>query len=315
MKVITGVEDFSPKAGFVGVALGNFDGVHLGHQFLIRQLVEKTKTYKGTSVVFSFQPHPLKVLHQQKPLLLLTGLADKERIIRKLAVDYFLQFPFNQAVAKMPPRYFVEEILIKGLGADHLFVGFNYTFGRKAEGTADLLRRICAEYGCAVTVIPPVTKNGICVSSTLIRESLIKGDVGTGRSLLGHPYCISGTVVHGEAIGRSLGYPTANLLPETDLVIPADGVYAVKVETGDEQFDGVANIGRRPTIGQDLPRTIEIHLLGQKVDLYDQWIRVFFIERLRDEIRFSGPEELASQIKRDAEQAGIILREAGVSDL
>lgn len=315
MKVITEIAEFQPRPGFVAVALGNFDGVHRGHQFLIRQMVDKTKSEQGTSVVFSFQPHPLKILNKKKSLSLLSGPEDKERVISRLDVDYFLLYPFTRVTAEMHPADFVEDILIKGLRANHVFVGFNYTFGKKAAGTAELLQSICHRHDCAVTVIPPVTIEGICISSTLIRESLLKGEVAESIRLLGYHYSISGTVVHGDGIGRHMGYPTANLAPADEVLIPGNGVYAVKVETAAGLFDGVVNIGHRPTIGKDLPWTIEIHLLHQEMDLYDQHLRIYFVDRLRGEQRFASQEELAGQIKQDTARAENILQGVSQDDL
>jgi len=315
MKVITGTEGFPDNPGFVGVALGNFDGVHRGHQHLIRAMVSKAKAEGGTSVVFTFQPHPLKVLQRKKSLTLLSGLADKEDAISRLEVDYFLLYPFNRMTAEMHPVEFVEEILIRGLHASHVFVGFNYNFGKKAAGTPKLLREICARHGCEVTVIPAVTIDGTCVSSTLIRAQLLAGDVAQSGKLLGHYHRISGQVVRGEGLGRRLGYPTANLRLEEEVVIPAHGVYAVKVTTDGGIFDGVTNIGHRPTIAHDLPWTIEIHLLHQNIDLYGQTIRVSFVDRLRSEQRFASQAELAAQISRDALQAENILRSVDPANL
>ncbi|MGI6065038.1 MAG: bifunctional riboflavin kinase/FAD synthetase [Bacillota bacterium] len=307
MKVITSLQDFSSQGKFVSVALGNFDGVHIGHQHIIKQLVNEAKRKNGISVVFTFEPHPLKVLNQANCPQLLTRLEDKQRIISNLHVDFLLLYPFNLNTAQMIPDDFVKEILIKGLGAKHVFVGFNFTFGRKAQGTAETLKEICANYGCEVTIFPPVMVDGVCVSSTRVRECLTNGRIKEGNMLLGSYYQIKGTVVHGDKIGRDMGFPTANLAFSSEIIVPANGVYAVKVLTREGVFDGVANIGCRPTIGNNLPRTIEIHILERTLNIYNQEIKVFFVDRLRDEIRFSGKEQLAHQIYEDVERAKFIL--------
>ena len=311
MNVITNLHNFVSKGEFVAVALGNFDGVHIGHQHIIEQLVNEARRKNGTSVVFTFNPHPLKVLNQSHCPQLLTGLDDKERIISKYHVDYLLLYPFNRNTAQMSPDDFVKEILIKGLGAKHVFVGFNFTFGRKAQGTAEMLKEICVDYGCEVTIFPPVMMDGVCVSSTRVRECLTNGCIKEGNKLLGSLYQINGTVVHGDKIGRDMGFPTANLSFSSEIVVPANGVYAVKVLTKEGMFDGVANIGCRPTIGSNLPRTIEIHILEHTLSIYNQRIKVFFIDRLRDEIKFSGKEQLAHQIQNDVEKAKSILNKSG----
>lgn len=299
MKVITDLQEFPAHPHFVAVALGNFDGVHRGHQTIIRGLVEEARREKGISVVFTFHPHPLQVLGSKGKLLLLNTPEDKEKLISGLGVDFFIPFPFDPAVADMTPQHFVEEMLIRGLRAKTIFVGYNFTFGRKATGDPALLKTICGEYDCAVNVIPEVRQDNIHISSTNIREYLLQGNMAMANLFLGYPYSLSGTVVRGNQLGRKLGFPTANLKVMPGLVIPEKGVYAVKVKTEQGIFDGVANIGKRPTLGNDLPESIEIHIFDQKLDLYEQGIRVFFLERLRPEEKFSDTTELTAQVHSD----------------
>lgn len=300
MKVINDLEHFPHSNKFVGVALGNFDGVHLGHQVIINKMVAEAKRYQGLSVVFSFDPHPMTVLKKKDGPHLLTNTEDKEWLVQRLNVDCFFKFPFSKDIARMSPEDFVENILIQGLNTRHVFVGFNYTFGKNAAGKAETLAEICAHHDCRVTVVPAVMNGEICISSTIIRRYLSEGKIREGNAMLGYPYSLSGKVVFGDQRGgRLIGFPTANVEVPPGLVVPGNGVYVVRVKCGEETFDGVANIGCRPTIGNNLRETVEVHILDQNLDLYGRNIRVFFLERLRNERKFIGLEELAIQIKDD----------------
>ncbi|MGI6713093.1 MAG: bifunctional riboflavin kinase/FAD synthetase [Bacillota bacterium] len=308
MKVITQVEEFPQDANHVAVALGNFDGVHIGHQTILKKLVEKAQSEKGISVVFTFNPHPLNILKKDNCPMLLTELEDKKNLIIKLEVDYLLLFPFSINIAQMPPKDFVENILIKNLHAKSVFVGYNFTFGKRAEGNAELLKQICREHKCDVTVVPEVKFQNYSVSSTTIRKLLAEGKIRQANTLLGYAYNVSGIVVPGDQRGRKIGFPTANLNTSSNVMIPKNGVYAVRVLTENGFYHGIANIGIRPTIGNNLSRTIEVHLFQEFINLYDKKLRVFFIEHLREEKKFNDLQELSQQIKLDIEKAKIILQ-------
>lgn len=308
MKVITSLANFPREPKFVAAALGNFDGVHRGHQTLINQLVEKARREKGLSVVFTFHPHPSSILGKKDKLLLLNTPADKERLISKLGVDIFIPFPFNESVANLSPELFITDILVRGLRAGSVFVGYNFTFGRKAMGDPKLLKSVCPSYGCQVTVIPEVKCDNMHISSTNIRKFLLEGNIGMANRFLGYPYSFKGTVVPGKQLGRQLGFPTANLKIMPGLVIPEKGVYAVKVQVDHTFYDGVVNIGIRPTIGSDLPQSIEVHILDQILNLYDKEIRIFFFERLRAEKKFSDITELSYQVHSDISAAKLYMK-------
>lgn len=307
MKSIVDIRDFPQTSDFVAVALGNFDGVHRGHQIIINKLVEKSQIEKGISVIFTFDPHPLKVLKQGDFPKLLSTLEEKKRLVKRLEVDYFVSFPFDQHVARMAPADFIEDILLKRLRAKHLFVGYNFTFGKKGEGNTDLLTTICNENGCEVTVIPEVKHKYTTVSSTKIREYLDLGKIKEANAILGYTYTFSGEVGYGDQRGRQMGFPTANLLVHPYTMIPGGGVYAVKVLTENGMLNGVCNIGYRPTFGCNLPKTIEIHLIDCYLDLYGKELRIFFVEQVRKEKKFSGMDELMNQIKLDVLRANKVL--------
>jgi len=313
--VVTRLQEFPSAPGFVAVALGNFDGVHQGHQTLIKKLVDRAHKEDGISVVFTFHPHPLKILAPAHNLLLLNTTEEKENLIRRLGVDFFIPFPFTKEIADMVPGEFVQTILLRGLRAKSIFVGYNFTFGRKAAGNPNMLQSICLEQGCEVNIISEVKEHHVTVSSTNIREFLLCGNIKMANLLLGYTYSLFGPVIPGNQVGRQLGFPTANLDVSPGVIIPANGVYAVKVKIDGASYDGVANIGNRPTLGHDLLQSVEIHILDQRLDLYGKSMRVFFIERLRPEKKFSGLHQLTSQIQHDVDLARSILRTTSYSML
>lgn len=282
------------------VGLGNFDGVHLGHRQLICKLVSTARENRATPAVFTFYPHPLAVLDPDNaPLLLVTPQA-KEKIMARLGVEVFLQVPFTLELARVKPREFIEEVLYRGLSARAVFVGYNYTFGHKGQGTPDLLKEYSHQYKYEVYVVPPVTVEGQAVSSSLIRNLLLAGDVTRAEKFLGYYPFVEGQVVTGERRGGQLGFPTANVDPEEGILIPANGVYAVMVKVDEDSFLGVANIGIKPTFhANNVRRNIEVHLLDFHGDLYGRRILVRFRRRLREERRFSSPAELVEQIRLD----------------
>ncbi|KJR97674.1 MAG: riboflavin biosynthesis protein RibF [Peptococcaceae bacterium BRH_c4a] len=286
------------------IGLGNFDGVHVGHQRLISGLVEESKKIGGTPAVFTFFPHPMEVLTGKAPPRLLTHGA-KQDTIRQLGVKVLLLVPFTLEFADHSPDVFIENILVRDLDVREVFVGYNYTFGKGGRGNPETLIEGGGRHGFKVCVIPPVAVEGVLVSSTLIRGLLTDGEVAAARKFLGYPPFVQGVVVTGECRGRTLGFPTANLLIEEDgLTVPANGVYAVKVQVDGEHYLGVANIGVKPTFhGFNFKPNLEVHLLDFHADLYGKEIKVFFIRRIREEKVFSSPGELAEQIRADINRA------------
>lgn len=300
MKVYQGWENIGSKHQNTVVALGNFDGVHSGHQQLISNTVSKAKEIKGTPVVFTFYPHPSVVLKPQNvPLMLLTQSA-KQEMIEALGVEVMIKAQFNRELSKMTPEDFVVKILRDALRVRWVFVGYNYTFGFKGEGTPELLQSLGIKHGFNVHIIPSVLVDGKPVSSTLIRHSILEGDVKQARMLLGYYPWIEGEVIAGERRGRTLGFPTANLRIDPGIVVPANGVYSVEVKIDGSIFPGVANIGTKPTFhNESSSRNVEVHLLDFDRDLYGKTIKIFFTNRLREEKRFSSIEELVRQIELD----------------
>ncbi len=303
------------------VTIGNFDGVHMGHQTLITQVVQRARAAGLPAVVITFEPHPLRVLLGDAAPSQLMSLRHKLECFADLGVDLALVIPFTRETAARAPEDFVLDVLVERLNARQLVVGYDYTFGKGRRGNAALLAELGTQHGFSVDQLSPVYVDGGIVSSTRIRDAIQAGEVDEAAHLLGRPHCVEGTVVHGmNRGGKLLGFPTANLRTEDDLLLPKPGVYAVLAEIGvrshtlpavcigsSGQFlRGVANVGRNPTFGDDVLR-VETHLLDFHRDIYGAHFRVHFIHRLRDERKFDGVGALVEQIRRDVLQAKDIL--------
>ena len=289
------------------VSLGNFDGVHLGHQAIIRQVVQDARTNNGTALVLTFYPHPLSVLRPAQSLPLILSLREKLLRLQQSGIDAVLLQHFTRPFSLLSAEDFIQRYLVTALGVKKVIVGHNVSFGYKRTGDARVLESYGQKYGFSVQVVGPVLVDGREVSSTEIRATLIRGDLREVSRLLGRPYAVSGRVVKGFQRGRGIGFPTANLLPKGDLLLP-NGVYAVRCELNDQRVLGVANVGMNPTFGNNV-RTIETHLFDFSADIYGKRLRVSFIERLRGEQKFSSLDALKRQIGVDAERARMLLEQ------
>jgi riboflavin kinase/FMN adenylyltransferase len=288
----------------VALGLGNFDGVHRGHQKLIRRLVTESHEKGDVSGILTFDPHPLAVLRpDQCPPFLLSQQA-KFEVLERLGVELVVALPFNYEFARLTPYDFVKEILCREMQVRSVVVGYNFAFGHRGQGTPDTLAEYAHLCGYSVSVIPPVMMGDVVVSSTLIRSLLLEGRVEEAARFLGYSPFVDGMVIQGDRRGSTIGIPTANLTMRSELVIPARGVYAVKVEAHGECYGGVANIGLRPTFKENNTESnIEVHILDFARDLYGQEIRVHLISRLRDECKFASVHDLLAQINLDIEAA------------
>ncbi len=292
------------------VTIGNFDGVHLGHREIFRRVRKAAADLNGVSVVISFVPHPLKLLPSRKKLRLITTYAEKESLISASGVDYLIIIPFTEHFAAISAADFVREVLVGKVGMKKLIIGYDYAFGRNREGNASLLRLLGEELRFDVEVLEPISGGDAVYSSTRIREMVGKGDVKEVVSLLGRHFSLSGTVVHGHHRGKGLGFPTANLQTVNEL-IPGSGVYAVKVGIGAAVFDGACNIGSNPTFG-DETIAIEVFVFDYEGDLYGSEVRIFFVERIRDERKFPNTFELQEAIQADVAKCRKILGTASI---
>ncbi|MDT8901343.1 bifunctional riboflavin kinase/FAD synthetase [Anaeroselena agilis] len=297
MEVYSRLSDIRGRFANSAVALGTFDGVHVGHQQIISRAVACARKSGGASIVFTFSNHPLSVIDPDRSPPLLVTAAYREELIAALGADVLLSVAFDHALLELSPAAFID-LLVDNLRPSCIVVGPNYSFGHRGEGTPEMLADAGRIRGFEVVVPPAVTKDGTVVSSTLIRQLILAGEVAAASPLLGRPFRVSGTVSRGEGRGRTLGFPTANITAAAGQIVPADGVYAVSVSTGDASYRGVANIGDNPTF-KGKARSIEAHLLGFAGDLYGRTIAVDFLAKLRDEQTFAGAEELKDQIGRD----------------
>lgn len=287
------------------VTTGTFDGVHLGHQAIVRYLVERAREVGGVPTVVTFDPHPREVLRGQ-PVPLLTTLDERAELLAALGVERFVVLPFSRDLSLLEPEAYVADVLAGRVGMREIVIGYDHRFGRKARGDRALLEALAPEHEFSVDVIPEQIEGDVTVSSTEIRRLLLEeGDARRASVLLGRPYRITGTVVRGDGRGRTIGYPTANVQPaEPRKLVPRLGVYAVRATLADgRQVGGMMNVGRRPTFETDGAATVEVHLFDVEEDLYGRPLAVDLVERLRDEQRFSGVDALVDQLGRDREAA------------
>jgi riboflavin kinase/FMN adenylyltransferase len=283
------------------VAIGNFDGVHRGHAFIFDEARRWAQASGGEAVVLTFDPHPAQVLAPHLAPPLITPLGRKLELIARQGIDFTVVEPFDRALAQLSPAAFIDEVLVGGLGAKEVCVGYDFTFGAGRAGTTATLSQLGAARGLAVHVIAPVAVEGLVCSSTKVREFVLEGRVDGAARILGRAPEVEGEVVHGDGRGRSIGVPTANLRPDTEL-LPKNGVYAGWAELCDgpaARFSAAINVGTTPTFTADRPVTVEAHLLDADVDLYGKRLRLGFVERLRSEERFPDKDALVAQIHAD----------------
>ncbi|MGA6924278.1 MAG: bifunctional riboflavin kinase/FAD synthetase [Desulfosarcina sp.] len=309
MKIIQDIETIKEPFESAVITIGNFDGVHIGHQALFHEVVEMAEAIDGTAMAMTFEPHPIRVITQNEHPPLITLYEQKAELIEKAGIDVLICIPFSMAFAALSARSFVEDILVGRIGMKAVIVGQDYTFGNRREGNVALLKRYADEMAFDVIVaewIQSSTVDNERISSTAIRELVKEGLVRKAGKMLGRDYQIRGTVAHGrDRGGRLLGIPTANIVLQDELC-PKVGVYAVIVQYDGKRYPGVANIGYSPTF-EDHVFTVEAHILDFDQDIYGQRIMINFVRRLRDEIKFSGISELVAQIDRDIQDAREIL--------
>ncbi len=290
MKVIEGIQNFD-KSDYMVVTSGTFDGVHFGHRKILRRVVEITKTHGGKSVVLTFWPHPRFVLGKNN-LKLLSTLDEKIELIAEDGIDYLVKIPFTKEFSQYSSSRFIKEILVDGLGTNKLVIGYNHRFGKNREGSFEYLVQHAGKFGFSVEEIPAQDIDNIAVSSTKIRNALLEGQIDIGNGYLGRPYSITGKVVSGERIGRSLGFPTANVnVSENYKLIPADGIYAVEVICQKQKFKGMIYIGPRPTLNGKY-RSIEVNIFEFERDIYNETLTIQFIKQIRQDARFETLKDL-----------------------
>jgi riboflavin kinase/FMN adenylyltransferase len=303
MRLIEDISDF-PDNIKTAVTSGTFDGVHLGHEKILRRVSTIAKEKNLKSVLLTYWPHPRFVLHQNdQSLKLLTTFNEKAEFIDQAGIDYLVRIPFTEEFSQLEPADFVKKILIDRLNTSTLVLGYDHHFGKDRKGNFEYLEANSQSFGFSLEEIPRHDIDDIGVSSTKIRNFLLEGNVYEAQALLGRPYSLKGQVVEGDKLGRGIGYPTANIwVPESYKLIPAEGVYATKVKFGAKVFDGMTNIGIRPTVNGSQKR-IEVNIFNFEGDLYGEEIELRFVKKLRDENKFDGLEKLKEQLALDKQAA------------
>jgi riboflavin kinase / FMN adenylyltransferase len=293
------------------VTVGTFDGVHLGHQAVLREIARRAAASGGRSVLVTFEPHPLEIVNPPAAPQLLTTAEEKRAVLAESPVDHVEFLPFTPALAELPPERFVREELERRFALAELVIGYDHGFGRGRAGGVELLRRIGREDGFAVDVVPAVVMDGRPVSSTMIRRAVAGGDLETARACLGRWYAVTGEVVRGAGRGRGIGVPTMNLAPPPPRkLLPPDGVYAARVAWRGGRRGAMLNLGPRPTFGE-AGRTLEAHLFDFEGDLVGVTATVEFVRRLRDVMKFASVDALRLQLERDRADARRALTEMG----
>lgn len=292
------------------VTVGTFDGVHIGHQTIIERLKTIAKKIDGETVLLTFYPHPRKViLNDQSNLKLINTKNEKIKLLEQYGLDHLFIHPFNEEFSRISPTSYVRDLLVNQLKTNHLVIGYNHQFGRNREGNLTLLRELSSIYDFNIEEISAQQINEIKVSSTKIRAAIEAGNIATANNYLGHPFSISGKVIQGNKLGRTIGFPTANVtIDESDKICPPKGVYAVRVKLDNQTLNGMMNIGTRPTIEKEqMTLSNEVHIFNFNKDIYNLTIQIEFIARIREEKKFNDINGLKQQLIDDQKKSMEIL--------
>ncbi len=300
MQLVDGIRNLAHPLTSSILTIGNFDGVHLGHRALIERVVQLAQNANLPSVVMTFEPHPLKLLHPERQIKRIFDFDDQRKCLEALGIDQLIVEPFSREFSQVTADHYLSEWVVKPFSPRAVIVGYDFSFGSGRKGSIDFIRARAVDMGFAVEVIPPVRVEGEICSSTHIRQAVESGDVVLANKLLGRRFYTEGLVERGAGRGRTIGIPTANLRTTAEL-LPAQGVYAAVATTRTGVFKAVVNIGSNPTFVHSGQVTVEAHLLDFTEDLYGEHLRLEFIQRLRSERKFSGVDELVGQIKSDIE--------------
>jgi riboflavin kinase/FMN adenylyltransferase len=299
MKIYHHIDEFMPLKNAV-VTIGTFDGVHQGHRQIIAGIKELAQQTGGETVILTFFPHPRMIIHpENQDLRLITTIHERAALLEQLGVDHLIITPFSRDFSNQTAEAYIRDILVNKIGTRKIIIGYDHRFGKDRQGGLVDLQRAAPVYGFEVIEIPEQDINNVAVSSTRIREALSNADIEQANTFLGYPFFITGKVIRGNQIGRQLGYPTANLLVEENYkLIPGDGIFAVTVQLNHETFKGMAYIGHRPTIN-GMTRNIEVNIFNFNQDIYNQTLRMSFLNFVRHDVKFSSLEGLKEQLAQD----------------
>ncbi|MBQ3619339.1 MAG: bifunctional riboflavin kinase/FAD synthetase [Bacteroidales bacterium] len=301
MEIFYGIEEFAKHCKCATcVAVGTFDGLHLGHRLIVEKLVDTAKIHNLKSVILTFNPHPRKVLFPDCNLNLILSPEEKVEVLSTTGIDYLIVHQFDKKFASIKSDAFMRDVLVGQLGMKYLVSGFNNHFGCDRMGDNVTLNSYGKSFGFDISRIDAAQLNGISASSTLVRNALIDGDVQKAAEILGYSFYISGKVVHGKKIGTKIGFPTANVMRDcNDKIIPKDGVYAAGIQVRGNLYSSVVNIGENPTVSDRGVTTIEAYIIDFEGDIYGEDVRVFFYRRIRDQRKFNSLNELTEAIRHD----------------
>jgi riboflavin kinase/FMN adenylyltransferase len=311
MKIYTHIDEFKQIKNAV-LTIGTFDGVHIGHQKIISRLKEIAEQKGGETVILTFFPHPRMILHPDDlNIKLISTMDEKAELMKNLGIDHLIITPFTRDFSNLNPQEYIKDILVEKIGTTHIIIGYDHRFGKDRSGGLVELQNYASEFGYEVEEIPEQDIDDVAISSTKIRNALLSGDVKTAENFLGYPFHLSGKVIKGDQIGRTIGFPTANLFVEESYkLIPSDGIYAVSVDfksgqLKDKSAKGMAYIGHRPTIN-GMSRNIEVNIFDFNEDIYGETIRLNFLKYLREDQKFNSLDELKEQLGKDEVGARIV---------
>ena len=303
MKIYHHIDEFKAVKNAV-VTIGTFDGVHFGHRKIIAGIKELAEASGGETVILTFFPHPRMILHpEDESLKLINTISEKAELLEELGVDHLIITPFSRDFSNQTPQDYIRDVLVKQIGTKKIVIGYDHHFGKDRQGSFTDLLRLGPVYGFDVVEIPEQDIDEIAVSSTRIRKALLNNDIEHANAYLGYPFFITGSVIRGDQLGRKIGYPTANILIEERYkLIPADGIFAVKVNLDSKEYKGMAYIGRRPTVN-GITRNIEVNIFDFDEEIYNRPIRMEFLHFIRGDVKFASLDELKHQLAKDREDA------------
>jgi riboflavin kinase/FMN adenylyltransferase len=307
MKIYHHIDEFTPVKNAV-VTIGTFDGVHIGHRKIISRIKELATASGGETVILTFFPHPRMILHpEDESIKLITTITEKAGLLEQLGVDHLIITPFSRDFSNQSPEGYIRDVLVNKIGTKKIVIGYDHRFGKDRQGGLQDLLAQAPVYGFEVIEIPEQDINDVAISSTRVRTALLCGDIYIANECLGYPFFITGKVIRGDQLGRTLGYPTANLMVEERYkLIPSDGIYAVKVKIEGKEYKGMAYIGHRPTVN-GMTRNIEVNIFDFSADIYNKELRMEFLHFIREDIKFASLEELVVQLGKDKEDVLALL--------
>lgn len=307
MNIYHNIDDFTPISNAV-VTIGTFDGVHIGHRKIIARLKELAAASGGETVILTFFPHPRMILHpEDENIKLITTISEKAELLEQLGIDHLIITPFSRDFSNQSAEDYIRDVLVNKIGTKTIVIGYDHRFGKDRQGGLKDLLQLAPQYNYEVLEIPEQDINDVAISSTRIRNALLDGQIDIANECLGYPFFITGKVIRGDQLGRTLGYPTANLMVEEHYkLIPSDGIYAVKIKVEGMEYNGMAYIGHRPTVN-GMTRNIEVNIFDFSHDIYNKQLRMEFLHFVREDIRFASLDELVVQLGKDKHDVQLLL--------